>query len=241
MTVKEHLQFYAMFNGLSYSDASKQAMDLIQRVDLMNDYKKMTTSLSGGMKRRCSLAIALTGNPKIIFLDEPSSGLDPVKRRHFWQLIKNVTKDMAVMLTTHLMEEADTLCNEIGIITTGQLRCFGSSISLKQQLCSGLKLQVVVNKTKKSTRRLAEDVDRVTAALNESFTELKVLDVFEGTINYEISDKKAKLSQLFARIRDVKSQLEIEDWSISLGSLEDVFLKIVKTHRGVNVVKKIAA
>ena len=71
------------------------------------------------MKRRCSLAIALTGDPDILFLDEPSSGLDPVKRRQFWALIKDLKGDKALMLTTHLMEEAETLCNKIGIITKG--------------------------------------------------------------------------------------------------------------------------
>lgn len=95
------------------------ATDLIKRVDLQEDYRKKTNQLSGGMQRRCSLAIALTGEPNVIFLDEPSSGLDPVKRRNFWSLIKDLTQNKAVLLTTHLMEEADTLCNQIAIITAG--------------------------------------------------------------------------------------------------------------------------
>ena len=98
------------------------------------------------MKRRLSLGIALTGNPKVVFLDEPSSGLDPVKRRHFWTLIQKNISDRAVLLTTHLMEEADTLCDEIGIITTGYLRCYGNSIYLKNALSEGLKLQIVLDK-----------------------------------------------------------------------------------------------
>ena len=92
------------------------------------------------------MGIALTGKPRIIFLDEPSSGLDPVKRRHFWSLIQENCSDKAVLLTTHLMEEADTLCDQIGIITTGQLRCIGNSISLKNSLTEGTKLQIVLKK-----------------------------------------------------------------------------------------------
>ena len=77
--------------------------------------------------------MALTGEPSIIFLDEPSSGLDPVKRRELWSLIKKVVKNRSVLLTTHLMEEADTLCDSIGIITKGVLRCHGESINLKRK------------------------------------------------------------------------------------------------------------
>jgi ABC-type multidrug transport system ATPase subunit len=92
------------------------------------------------MKRRCCLALAMIGDPPTIFLDEPSSGLDPVKRRQFWQLIKNLTQEKAVLLTTHLMEEADTLCDEIGIITNGRLRCVGTAIGLKKTYSEGYKL-----------------------------------------------------------------------------------------------------
>ena len=119
---------------------------MIQETDLELDYKKNASQLSGGMKRRLSLSMALTGSPKIIFLDEPSSGLDPVKRRHFWTLIKKVTDGKAVLLTTHLMEEADTLCDEISIIATGKMRCYGNSISLKQEFTTGIKLQIVLKK-----------------------------------------------------------------------------------------------
>jgi ATP-binding cassette, subfamily A (ABC1), member 3 len=92
------------------------------------------------MKRRCCLAPAMIGDSSTIFLDEPSSGLDPVKRRQFWQLIKNLTQEKAVLLTTHLMEEADTLCDEIGIITNGRLRCVGTAIGLKKTYSEGYKL-----------------------------------------------------------------------------------------------------
>jgi ABC-type multidrug transport system ATPase subunit len=108
------------------------------------------------MKRRVSMAMSLTGNPRIIFLDEPSSGLDPVKRRHFWQLIQRVTTNKAVLLTTHLMEEADTLCNEIGIITTGKLRCIGNSLALKSAFTEGVKLQVVMNPENRTDEKIED-------------------------------------------------------------------------------------
>ena len=92
------------------------------------------------MKRRVSLAIALTGDPKLIVLDEPSSGLDLVKRRQFWETIKNHSKNRAVILTTHLMEEADTLSDTIGIMTKGEMRCSGRSTKLRKSYSKGKKI-----------------------------------------------------------------------------------------------------
>ena len=100
--------------------------------------------------------MALTGKPSIIFLDEPSSGLDPVKRRELWALIKRVVKDRSVLLTTHLMEEADTLCNTIGIITNGVLRCEGESISLKRKFSKGLNMQVVIDPELTTVEEISE-------------------------------------------------------------------------------------
>lgn len=84
-----------------------------------------TKELSGGMKRRLSVAISLVGDPKIVFLDEPSTGLDPENRRHLWEIISKCREKRAMMLTTHSMEEADVLCNRIGIVANGVLRCIG--------------------------------------------------------------------------------------------------------------------
>jgi ABC-type multidrug transport system ATPase subunit len=78
------------------------------------------------MKRRLSIAIALVGNPSIVFLDEPSSGLDPEHRRDLWNILLKCREKRSILLTTHSMEEADALCNRIGIITEGVLRCIGS-------------------------------------------------------------------------------------------------------------------
>lgn len=144
LNVYEHLKFLALFKNEDPETVDQKVKDLITQVDLEKDFKKLAVQLSGGMKRRCSLAMALTGNPKIVFLDEPSSGLDPVKRRHFWSLVKKVTEQRAVLLTTHLMEEADTLCSEIGILTSGKMRCVGNSIYLKKTFTHGIKIQVVL-------------------------------------------------------------------------------------------------
>jgi ABC-type multidrug transport system ATPase subunit len=90
---------------------------------LENDLEKYSKNLSGGMKRRLSVAISLVSEPKIIYLDEPTTGLDPENRRQLWDILATCKGKRAIVLTTHSMEEADVLCNRIAIVNNGILRC----------------------------------------------------------------------------------------------------------------------
>ncbi len=101
-----------------------------------------TRELSGGMRRRLSVAISLVGNPKIVFLDEPTTGLDPENRRQLWDILGASRGTRAMVLTTHSMEEADVLCNRIGIVTNGILRCIGTQQHLKNLYGGGYHLFV---------------------------------------------------------------------------------------------------
>lgn len=237
LNVKEHLIFLSMFKGKTRQEAEENVMEVIEQVDLEEDYEKRAKQLSGGMKRRCSLAMALTGNPKIVFLDEPSSGLDPVKRRHFWQLVKSVTTDRAVLLTTHLMEEADTLCSEIAIMTTGKMRCIGNSIFLKNTFTEGIKIQIVLDKEVLSPEKLME-------LLIADISNARLDSEFEGTVVIIIEEKEGEEREKLSKLFEVMYKLVedergfIKDWSISLGSLEDVFLTVVKKYRESNIYKK---
>lgn len=117
----------------------------------MTNFKKfLSTSLSGGMKRRLSIAISLVGNPKIVFLDEPSTGLDPDNRRQIWEVLVRCQDKRALFLTTHMMEEADALCHRVGIITRGTLRTVGNQLRLKKDYGQGYRLSLsLISKEKK--------------------------------------------------------------------------------------------
>lgn len=105
----------------------------IEDVDLLDKTNYLAKNLSGGQKRKLSVAIAFIGNSKLIYLDEPTSGMDTSARRHIWDMLKNYKKDKIIVLTTHFMDEADYLGDRIAIMGEGKLICCGSSIFLKNK------------------------------------------------------------------------------------------------------------
>ena len=116
LTVEEHLLFYLRLKGSKHDLPSEEeeVLRVCTDVELREHRHKLAKALSGGMKRRLSLAIALIGNPDAIFLDEPTTGLDPLNREIFWGILQRIKKDKSIILTTHLMQEADYLSDRIG-------------------------------------------------------------------------------------------------------------------------------
>eukprot|EP01125_Pyxidicula_operculata_P020322 TRINITY_DN749_c1_g1_i2.p1 TRINITY_DN749_c1_g1~~TRINITY_DN749_c1_g1_i2.p1 ORF type:complete len:1080 (-),score=261.04 TRINITY_DN749_c1_g1_i2:788-4027(-) len=142
LTCNEHLLFYARLKGVDPAHERLHVTTLLKQVGLYKFRHRLSSQLSGGMKRRLSLAISLVGKSRITFLDEPTTGLDPATRRHIWAIIARAKADRAIILTTHGMDEAETLCNEIGILAHGYLRCVGSAQHLKSVHGEGYLLTV---------------------------------------------------------------------------------------------------
>ena len=107
---------------------------------------KQCKTYSGGNKRKLSLAIALVGAPAVVFLDEPSSGMDPLSRRHMWEVITEERSRRCIVLTTHSMEEAEALCSRIAIMAAGRLQCLGGQQHLKSKFGEGLRLKLTLQK-----------------------------------------------------------------------------------------------
>ena len=117
---------------------------MLKKMSLENYSDKLAGDYSGGNKRKLSVAIALLADPKIVYLDEPSTGMDPASRRFMWSIIAESMQSRAVVLTTHSMEEADALCTRIGIMVNGRLECLGSSQHLKTKFGKGCIVQMRV-------------------------------------------------------------------------------------------------
>jgi ABC-type multidrug transport system ATPase subunit len=145
LTVREHLELYGMLKGLSGSEL-ESARDLwIAAMDLKSHQWKLAGNLSGGNKRKLCVAIAMIGDPEIIFLDEPSAGMDPEARRFMWHVIAEIAqtrKQATVVLTTHSMEECEALCNKITIMVNGAFRCIGTHKEVKDLYGQGRELSL---------------------------------------------------------------------------------------------------
>ncbi len=143
LTIREHLLMYATIKGMGGKRKNIIIRNVAEMVGLDGDpYNKNAGELSGGMRRRLSIAIALVTNPSVLVLDEPTTGLDPDTRNGLWTVINAAAKARAVLLTTHSMEEADALCGRIGIMVNGRLKCLGTPLHLKNKFGEGYVLSV---------------------------------------------------------------------------------------------------
>jgi ABC-type multidrug transport system ATPase subunit len=147
MTGYEHLKMYARIKGIKEEDIEACVQEQIVRMDLTQHAFRLAGGYSGGNKRKLSVACAMIGQPSIIFLDEPSTGMDPVARRFMWSVINDICcqGDTSVILTTHSMEECEALCQRIGIMVGGRFRCLGSAQHLKSKFGLGYELECVMN------------------------------------------------------------------------------------------------
>jgi len=135
LTVRENMEVYARLHHLKPSERRQRITELLNYVELEDESNRIVADLSGGMKRRLMIARALIHRPKLLFLDEPTVGLDAQTRRRLWELIRRMNLDgTTVLLTTHYIEEAEALCGRVGIIHQGHLIALGSPLELRQRL-----------------------------------------------------------------------------------------------------------
>lgn len=137
LTVFENLEFIAEIYGASKSAAKETAQEMLLRFGLADRAKDTAKSLSGGMARKLSIAMALISKPKVLFLDEPTLGLDVRARRELWRVIEELNGKMTVVLTTHYLEEAQALCSKIAIMSCGSLRALGTAEEIIKQSNTG--------------------------------------------------------------------------------------------------------
>eukprot|EP00742_Colponemidia_sp_Colp-10_P012044 GILJ01013471.1.p1 GENE.GILJ01013471.1~~GILJ01013471.1.p1 ORF type:complete len:1008 (+),score=146.02 GILJ01013471.1:44-3067(+) len=219
LTVKQHLLFFARLKGVPHHKEQEHVKETVAEVGLEAAVNKKAAQLSGGMKRRLSVAISLIGDPKIIFMDEPTTGLDPQTRRLLWDTLSQLKRGRSMVLTTHSMEEADVLCSRIGIVAGGVLRCVGSQLHLKNKYGSGYHLHLNFD---------PENAERIQQYMAETVPTAELVTEFPAIQTYAIPVRDFKVSNLFEQMESDKDRLGIVDWGISQTSLEDVFLRIVE-------------
>jgi len=141
LTVREHLLYFGRLKGLEGQSLANRVKRLMRELTLEEHSAKRASELSGGLKRKVLVAIAMISQPRALILDEPTTGLDPHARREVWELVRRCQQDeVGVLLTTHYMEEAECLSDRIGIISQGQLLAVGTMQELRERITSRFKL-----------------------------------------------------------------------------------------------------
>ncbi|KAI3949646.1 hypothetical protein MKW92_026942 [Papaver armeniacum] len=233
LTVKEHLELFAILKGVEEDCVEKSVSEMLDEVGLTDKVNTVVRALSGGMKRKLSLGIALVGNSKVIILDEPTSGMDPYSMRSTWQLIKKIKKGRIVLLTTHSMDEADVLGDRIAIMGNGSLRCCGSSLFLKHQYGVGYTLTLVKSAPGAS---VATDVVYrhvpLATRLTDVGTEISFRLPLASSSSFESMFREIE-SCTRRTITDTEtggshgeSGVGIQSYGISVTTLEEVFLRV---------------
>eukprot|EP01133_Synstelium_polycarpum_P001084 gene1084-1230_t len=217
---REHLEIFAAFKGIPDNKIKAEVEERLKDVELVSAQHIPCGKYSGGMRRRLSTAIALIGDPKIVYLDEPTTGMDPVSRRQVWNLVEKVKKGRVIILTTHSMEEADVLGDRIGIMKKGKIVCLGTSLRLKNKFGAGYRLVVLLDSS------AANGVETVTKFF-EMHLNIKPAGEAIGQLEFNVArDQLENLMSFFEKLEHAKSLLPIRDVQISMTTLEEVFLHI---------------
>ncbi|WP_379970703.1 ABC transporter ATP-binding protein [Ectobacillus sp. sgz5001026] len=204
VTVGETIELFR-----SYYEAPLLKDELLRLADLEAEEKKMADSLSDGRKRRLGFALALTGNPDILFLDEPTVGMDITSRKHFWDEIRQLAKEgKTIILTTHYLEEADQLADRIILFTNGSIVADGTPEEMKARI------------TKKSVT--ASMKEPIPVSLLASIPHVSDVVVKGTRISFVTNDTDAVLRAIFER------KLNIYDIDVERGKLDEAFEQIVE-------------
>jgi len=209
LNVWENLSLMGGIHGIGKEEVKKRSEELAEMMGLTQRAKDRVKKYSGGMKRRLSIAMALVSDPQVLFLDEPTIGLDPQSRRSIWEHIAKLKGKKTIVHTTHYLEEADALADRIGIIDEGKIIALGTSRELKDGVSD---MQVMVVKAKNLISDIIE-------GLRETYPEVKEV---EGGI--EIKAKEVNFSEVVDYLRP--KGVVIESTSLREVTLDDVFLKL---------------
>ncbi|XP_069859783.1 ATP-binding cassette sub-family A member 17-like isoform X1 [Dipodomys merriami] len=218
-TVAEQLSFYAQLKGLSPKRCSEEVKHMLYALSMEDKRSSPCKYLSGGMKRKLSIGIALIAGSKLLILDEPTSGMDAISRRAIWDLLQQQKSDRTILLTTHFMDEADLLGDRIAIMADGELQCCGSSLFLKQKYGAGYYMTLLKTPfcdTQKLCRLIYHHIPN---AVLES-------DVAEELIFLLPKESTHRFESLFADLELNQSELAISSFAASVTTMEEVFIRV---------------
>lgn len=211
LTAKQNLFMYASLYDVPKKEIDRKSEELLDAMGMLKRKNDLVKTFSGGMKQRLNVILGLMHKPEILFLDEPTTGMDPQARRMIWDFIKNINKEgMTIFLTTHYMEEADCLCDRVAVIDEGRIQAIDTPMNLKRKL----KEQDIIMVQVEYDEKIVSDIEAV-EGVNKAVYEKGVLKLY-------ITDR----DRLLLDIAKALSERPIRSISSVEPTLEDVFISI---------------
>lgn len=224
LTGEETLYMFARLRGVQEHLIPTIADALIDLLNLRKHAKKPVYAYSGGNKRKLSAAVSLIGDPAIVFLDEPTTGMDPKARRHFWNAIAQFRDHgKPIILTSHSMEECEALCTRLAIMVNGKFKCIGSIQHLKSKFGAGYTLLAKMKEINQDT------INKFFNSIKKSFPNSQMQESYEGYVHIHVNEPRMSLGALFRIIESSKDKYSIENYTVSQTTLEQVFLNFART------------
>ncbi|XP_035141708.3 phospholipid-transporting ATPase ABCA7 isoform X4 [Callithrix jacchus] len=221
LTGREHLELFARLRGVPEAQVARTAGLGLARLGLSWYADRPAGTYSGGNKRKLATAVALVGDPAVVFLDEPTTGMDPSARRFLWNsLLAVVREGRSVILTSHSMEECEALCSRLAIMVNGRFRCLGSAQHLKGRFAAGhtLTLRVPAEKSRSAAAFVAAE-----------FPGAELREVHGGRLRFQLPPGgRCALARVFGELAAHGAEHSVEDFSVSQTMLEEVFLYFSK-------------
>jgi ABC-2 type transport system ATP-binding protein len=218
LTPWENTRFYGMVQGLSSNELRRRQIEIIQMAGLEGREHVLTSTLSGGWKQRLALGCAIVHHPQVVFLDEPTAGVDPISRRDFWEMIYAMAKEgVTVLVTTHYMDEAE-LCQRVGFISQGRLVALDSVGHLKQTQMRGHVLEISTSDPERAMRIL-------TAARQSKQIPLDEVALYGAQVHAVVPNAQAYKEIVQGLLEAENMQVNSLDWIAP--TLEDVFISSV--------------
>ncbi|XP_075582539.1 phospholipid-transporting ATPase ABCA1 isoform X4 [Pelecanus crispus] len=222
LTGREHLEFFALLRGVPEKEVCKVGEWAIRKLGLVKYGEKYAGNYSGGNRRKLSTAIALIGGPPVVFLDEPTTGMDPKARRFLWNCALSVIKEgRSVVLTSHSMEECEALCTRMAIMVNGRFRCLGSVQHLKNRFGDGYTIVVRIAGAN-------PDLKPVEEFFGHAFPGSVLKEKHRNMLQYQLPSSLSSLARIFSILSQNKKRLHIEDYSVSQTTLDQVFVNFAK-------------
>ncbi|MFU1797570.1 ATP-binding cassette domain-containing protein [Paenibacillus azoreducens] len=217
LTAMENLKLFGQLNGLSASQSKARALELLNQFSLTEAKDRPIREFSGGMRRRLDLSVSLIVKPPLIFLDEPTTGLDPRTRGEMWEVIRNLASDGAtILLTTQYLEEADQLADRLAIINHGKIISLGTPNELKS-LLSETQFEITLEHMK--------DTERTKQLIKTEIAQEAMISP-EGTkLTVKLADTKVMTKLLLCF---TQQNIEIKEFSVRKPTLDEVFLELTK-------------